>query len=210
MKRNIILQIACSLLTLLCVSDVAAAQRRGSIYDPSRGPVSPIADKTAHRRGDLLTILIRENQDIQNEERSDLAKNSTLDYQLVDFAVKPDAFRTLPTVRTQKTDNFQGLANVEKSGVFEGRLTAMVVDVLANGNLIVEGRREIRIDEERKVLEFRGIVRRFDVTRMNTVESELVADAYVSYAGTGPISNTGRRRGLAGWLYSAIDWLWPF
>lgn len=209
MKR-IILHIAGALLALLCVTDVAAAQRRGSIYDPSRGPVSPIADKTAHRRGDLLTVLIRESQDIQNEERSDLAKNSTLNYQLIDFAVKPDAFTSLPTVRTQKTDNFQGAANFEKSGEFQARLTAMVVDVLANGNMVIEGRREIRIDDERKVLEFRGIVRRYDVTRMNTVESELVADAYVSYVGSGPITDTSRRRGVAGWLYSAIDWLWPF
>lgn len=188
----------------------AAAQRRGSIYDPARGPISPIADKTAHRVGDLLTVLIRENQDLRNEEKTDLAKDSTLNYQLIDFAVKPDAFTTLPTVRTQKADSFGGSAAVEKSGEFEARLTAMVVDVLPNGNLVIEGRREIRIDQERKVLEFRGVVRRFDVLRNNTVESELVADAYVSYTGTGPLSRAGRRRGLASWLYDALDWLWPF
>ena len=75
---------------------------------------------------------------------------------------------------------------------------------------VIEGRREIRLDDERKVLEFRGMVRKYDVLRDNTVESELVADAYVSYLGSGPMSQTGKRRGLAGWLYSAIDWIWPF
>ena len=58
--------------------------------------------------------------------------------------------------------------------------------------------------------EFRGVVRRFDVLRNNTVESELVADAFVSYTGTGPITNSNRRRGLSSWLYSAVDWIWPF
>lgn len=195
---------------VLAAAPSAEAQRRGSIYDPGRGPVSPIADKTAHRVGDLLTVLIRENQDLRNEERSDMAKDSTLNYQLLDFSVKPDAFSNLPAIRTQKTDTFGGTANFEKSGEFEARLTAMVMDVLPNGNMVIEGRREIRIDEERKVLEFRGIVRRYDVLRNNTVESELVADAYVSYKGSGPMTRTGRRNGLASLLYNALDWLWPF
>jgi flagellar L-ring protein precursor FlgH len=188
----------------------AAAQRRGSIYDPARGPISPIADKTAHRVGDLLTVMINETQDVKNEAKTDLAKNSTLNYQLIDFDVKPDAFTTLPTLSTSKADSFGGAANYERTGEFEARLTAMVIDVLPNGNMVIEGRREIRIDDERKVLEFRGIVRKYDVLRNNTVESELVADAYVSYLGSGQLSDTGRRRGLAGWLYNAIDWIWPF
>ena len=195
---------------LLAATSPALAQRRGSIYDPSRGLQSPIADKTAHRMGDLVTVLISENQDLRNEERTDLTKNSTLDYQLLEFALKPDAFTTLPTMRTSKADVFGGLANYQRSGEFEARLTAMVVDVLPNGNMVVEGRREIRIDDERKVLEFRGIVRRYDIQRNNTIQSELVADAYVSYSGSGPLTNTGKRRGLAGWLHRAVDWLWPF
>ena len=199
-----------STLVVCLTASTASAQRRGSISDPGLGPVSPIADKTANRVGDLLTIIIRENQDQRNEERTDLAKNSTLNYQLLDFNVKPDTFETLPSIRTSKADTFGGTANYEKRGEFEARLTAMVVDTLPNGNLIVEGRREIRIDTERKVLEFRGIVRRYDVERDNTVESELVADAYVSYAGTGPLTRSNERRGLAKWLYNAIDWIWPF
>lgn len=194
----------------LTAVDSASAQRRGSIYDPTGGPVSPIADKTAYRVGDLVTVLIRENQDLRNEERTDLAKDSTLNYQLLDFAVKPDAFTTLPGIRSQKTDTFGGATAVEKIGAFEARLTAMVIDVMPNGNMVIEGRREIQIDQERKVLEFRGVVRRFDVLRNNTVESELVADAFVSYTGTGPITNSNRRRGLSSWLYSAVDWIWPF
>jgi flagellar L-ring protein precursor FlgH len=178
--------------------------------DPVRGPISPIADKTAHRVGDLVTVMINENQDVKNEAKTDLAKTSSLNYQLLDFDVKPDAFSTLPSVFAQKDDAFGGSGNYERTGEFEARLTAMVVDVLPNGNMVIEGRREIRIDQERKVLEFRGIVRRYDVTRMNTIESELVADAYVSYIGSGPLSRTGERRGLAGWLYNAIDWIWPF
>ena len=197
-------------LTAALSAGAADAQRRGSIYSPNQGLVSPIADKTAHRVGDLLTVLIQENQDLKNEEKTDLAKNSTLNYQLVDLNVAPNAFETLPSVRTSKSDSFGGIANYEKSGEFEARLTAMVIDTLPNGNLVIEGRREIRIDEERKVIEFRGIVRRYDIRRNNTVESELVADAYVSYSGSGPLTRANERRGLAKWLHNAVDWVWPF
>lgn len=198
------------LVAAFALATPASAQRRGSIYNPAGGPSSPIADKTAHRVGDLLTVLINENQDLRNEESTDLAKDSTLNYQLLDFAVKPDAFTTLPALRTQKSDSFGGAAAYEKSGEFTARLTAMVMDVMPNGNLVIEGRREIRIDEERKVLEFRGVVRRYDILRNNTVESELVADAFVSYTGTGPMARANKRRGLASWLYDALDWIWPF
>lgn len=194
----------------ILLSADASAQRRGSIYDPVRGPISPIADKTAHRVGDLLTVMINETQDVKQESKTDMAKNSSLNYQLIDFSAKPDAFATLPGLRTTKADSFGGAANYERTGEFEARLTAMVIDVLPNGNMVIEGRREIRIDDERKVLEFRGVVRKYDVSRSNTIESELVADAYVSYAGSGPLSRAAKRRGIASWLYDAVDWLWPF
>ena len=65
-------------LTVALSAGAADAQRRGSIYSPNQGLVSPIADKTAHRVGDLLTVLIQENQDLKNEEKTDLAKNLSL------------------------------------------------------------------------------------------------------------------------------------
>ena len=76
--------------------------------------------------------------------------------------------------------------------------------------LVIEGRREIRIDNETKVIEFKGIVRRFDVSAMNTIESELVAEAHVSYIGTGNLTNATNRHGLGGWIHKALVWLWPF
>jgi flagellar L-ring protein precursor FlgH len=189
----------------------AGAQRRvGTIYDPNSGPGSPLMDKTAARVGDLVTVIIRETQDLKNEESSDSSKTSSLNYQILNFDIKPDAFGTLPAIQTGKSDSFDGTSNVEKKGSFTARLTAMVVDTLPNGNLVIQGRRELRVDNDVKLLEFSGVCRRYDVTRANTVQSELVADARVSYIGHGPTRDATGRRGLAAWLYSAIDWLWPF
>ena len=200
-------------LLLVCAplcAEAAAQTRAGSIYDVRRGPVMTLADKTARRRGDLVTVLVSEIQDIKNEERSDLRKTNQLDFALSNFNLAPNAFGTLPGVGSSKQDNFTGNANYEKKGRFQARLTAIVTDVLPGGNLVIQGRRELRIDDELKVLEFTGIVRRFDVHTDNTVMSESVADARVRYTGSGPLTKTTNRTGLSGWLHDAIDWIWPF
>ena len=205
-----LLRLAAPLLLALALADTARAQRLGSIYDPSSGPLHPAANKTAYRVGDLVTVIISETQDVRNEEKTDLKKESDLHYQLLNFDLSPSTFNTLPEIQTDREDNFTGNARVEKKGAFTARLTAIVMDALPNGNLVLQGRRELRIDDELKVIEFSGIVRRYDVTAANTVKSELVADARISYSGDGPLTRTTQRHGLGGWLYDVIDWIWPF
>jgi len=189
---------------------LAAQARPGSIYDASGGPINMIADKTARRPGDLITVLIVENQAIKNEETSQMRRATTLDYALTNLDVRPDAFDPLPRVAATSKDDFNGTANVEKNGEFTARITAMIVDVLPNGNMVLKGRREIRVDSETKVIEFTGVVRRYDVRADNTIQSELVADARVSYSGEGQLTDTTERRGLGGLIHRAIVWLWPF
>jgi len=198
-------------LIVACSASATHAQaRRGSIYDPSAGPVGLIANKTAMKMGDLVTISISEQQDLKNEESSDLKKGTTLDYQLTNFDIKPNAFTTLPRVAGKSDDQFTGTANYSKKGTFQARVTAVVVDVLPNGNLVVNGRREIKIDKETKLIEFSGIIRRYDIKSDNTVESELVANAKVAYTGTGPLTNSTNRTGVGAWVHDAISWVWPF
>ncbi len=195
---------------LVLATPLAAQGRPGSIYDPQQGPMNMIADKTARRPGDLITVLVVENQAVKNEETSQLRRGNTLDYALTAFDIKPDAFNPLPRLAATSKDDFNGTANVEKSGEFTARITAIVMDVLPNGNLVLKGRREIKIDAETKVIEFSGVVRRFDVRADNTVLSELVADARVSYTGEGQLTDTTTRRGIGGLIHRAIIWLWPF
>jgi len=204
-------------IALLCLvafsslsADAVAQRRAGSIYRANQGPFGLVADRTARRPGDLVTIVINENQDVRNAETTALSTQKALDYQLSAFDLKPNMFSTLPTVQSGTEDTFQGSANYEKTGTFSARMTAVVVDTLPNGNLIVSGRREIRVDQEVKVIEFSGIVRRFDIASDNSVQSELVADARVQYSGSGPLTRATNRHGLGGFLHDALAWLWPF
>lgn len=211
MKNTLLILTACTLLAgttpALMMQDHT---RRGSIYDADQGPFGLVGTRSATRVGDLVTVVIAENQNVKNEESSDMTKGTSLDYQLTNFDIAPKAFTTLPRIAAKSDDQFRGTANYAKKGTFTARVTAMVVDVLPNGNMIVNGRREIRIDQETKLIEFSGIIRRWDISTDNTIASELVANAKVSYTGTGPLTNSTNRRGLGGWLHDAIAWLWPF
>jgi flagellar L-ring protein precursor FlgH len=189
---------------------LSAQARSGSIYNVERGPQGMIADKTARRPGDLITVIISENQGLKNEETSTLNKQTSLDYGLSAFDLAPSLFDPLPNITADSTDTFNGTANYEKKGVFTARITAIVSDVLPNGNLVISGRREIRIDKETKLIEFSGIVRRFDVQANNTIQSELVAEARVSYSGKGVLTDTTNRQGVGAWFHDALVWLWPF
>ena len=206
--RTFTLTLLC--LASLCFGETAFAQRDGAIYDADAGPYGLVANKTARRVGDLITVVISENQDVRNQESADMQKQTELSYQLTNFDIKQNAFSVLPAVAADSDDRFLGTANYEKRGTFTARLAAVVVDTLPNGNLVVNGRREIRIDNETKVIEFSGIVRRYDIAPDNSVQSERVANAKVNYSGQGPLTVATNRRGVGGWLHDAISWIWPF
>jgi len=189
----------------------ASAQRRiGSIYDPDQDPIGLISNKTARKVGDIVTILITETTDVANEESTGLNRATNLNYKLNVFDLKPDTFSVLPRVDADSTDGFTGSASYNKSGSFSARISAVVMDRLPNGNLVISGRREIHVDDETKLIEFTGIVRRYDIEQDNTVKSELVANAEVTYRGHGPLTRTTNRYGLGGWLHRFWGWLWPF
>ncbi|QDU70082.1 flagellar basal body L-ring protein FlgH [Engelhardtia mirabilis] len=208
--RSRVLLLCLAIAAATPVDKVAAQVRPGSIYDVEHGPIDLIANKTARRVGDLVTVLISETQDVSNEESSGITKETALTYELLNLDVLPGAFDTLPSLDASSSSEFGGQATVSKRGTFEARLTAMVVDVLPNGNLVISGRREVRVDKEVKLIEFSGVVRKYDVSAANTVTSELVADARVAYTGNGPLTKASARNGFGAWVFDALDWLWPF
>jgi flagellar L-ring protein precursor FlgH len=199
------------IVLVLVLAPAGSAQARpGSIYDPDLGPSSQIAARTAFRKGDILTVLIRESSDVRNEEASDLAKSTNLNYKINLFDISPNTFDVLPKLDADSNEGFIGSANYQKSGAFTARLAAVVVDTMPNGNMVISGRREIHVDNETKLIEFTGIVRRFDIEADNSIESELVANAEITYRGNGPMTDSTNRIGIGGRIHRFIAWLWPF
>jgi flagellar L-ring protein precursor FlgH len=87
-----------------------------------------------------------------------------------------------------------------------GTITAKVVEVMPNGNLAIESRKEITINNEKQILILRGMVRPDDVAVDNTVLSNRVSDAEVFFVGDGVVN--GKQD--TGWLVKMVDAVWPF
>ncbi len=192
-----------ALVIPLVICAAAAAQ---SLWNTDRPVPSLFADTTARNTGDVLTVVIAEKQSVKNKEDTELKNNASLDAVLTNFDIMPNAFSTLPHLAGSDQRDFKGSAKYDKEGSFETRLSVVVIDVQPNGNLVVEGKRTVTIDRETKVMRITGIVRPFDITPDNAINSWQLANASVAYEGQGALtSNTNR-----GWLGELLDFIWPF
>jgi flagellar L-ring protein precursor FlgH len=195
------------ILTALALAVVLAEEARTQSLWSDQGPrANLIADNVAGRKGDILTIIISEAQKIEDKQEVKLEKETSLDSVLESFNIKPNAFSTLPDLKTTTTKDFEGKSDYDKEGRFEAKVSVTVIDVLPNGNLVIEGRRNIFMDDEEKTLKITGVVRALDITTDNTVQSEKVADARVSYDGEGELSRATERS----WFDKLLDIIWPF
>jgi flagellar L-ring protein precursor FlgH len=96
-----------------------------------------------------------------------------------------------------------GGGRIESSDRVTGRITARVVKVLDNGNLVIEGRRAVLVNGETQTITLSGVIRPQDVTAANTVTSDQVSDAEVQMTGRGLLADSQR----PGLLYRLLDWL---
>ena len=169
-------------------------------------------DLRARQVGDLLTIVIDETTGSDAEELRSLAKqtsasstgsvtgsSSTLGQILRSFAGAFDLEST--SART-----FDAKANTIFTRNFTDRMTVVVVAVLPNGNLVVEGCRQRMIAREMRTLRVVGLVRAADIGAYNTVQSQFIGNLHISYSGRGPESSYMNN----GWGGRIFNKLWPY
>lgn len=191
---------------LLCCALLVPALSAQSLWIAARPMPSLTSDAIARQVGDILTVLISEKQTIKNKEQSDFGKSGSLSAALTSFDVLPNAFNTLPAMTAEHSRQFSGDGQYDKEGSFQTRLSVVVIDVQPNGNLIIEGRRQVLMDKEKKTVRITGVVRPYDITGFNTVMSESIANASIVYEGDGPLSRATSK----GWLSELVDHVWPF
>ncbi len=103
-------------------------------------------------------------------------------------------------------NKFGGKGATNREDTLTGTISAIVTEVLPNGDLRVEGRREVTVNSERQIMTIGGIVRRVDVNTKNTVQSSAIADAKIEYSGLGVVDDVQR----PGWFVRVLDWIYPF
>lgn len=169
--------------------------------DYGRG-ASLFSDVKAHRVGDILTVLISEQNRASNQVETKSEKSSSASAS-GGPGVGPLDFIPLFSVDAKGDSKHDGKGENLRSGNIRARMSVSVVAVKPNGDLIVEGTRIIGISNDRETITLSGVVRSKDITSENTVESYLIADAEIQYSGKGN-TNTGSRPGL---LVRLVNWI---
>ena len=109
-------------------------------------------------------------------------------------------------VNADTSSKYDGSGSTTRKENLNATITARVVDVLANGNLLIEGRRNVKVNNEDQIIVLEGVVRPKDISSENVIFSAQIADARISYSGKGIISDRQR----PGWLMNILDYIWPF
>lgn len=106
----------------------------------------------------------------------------------------------------QSSNQFSGSGSKSKTDTIQGTIAARVTEVLPSGNLIIEGHKELIVDNEKQMITLSGIVRQKDLDSSNTVESSKIADAKIAYSGQGLLTDSNK----PGWLMTLLSWIMPF
>ncbi|MFC3909479.1 flagellar basal body L-ring protein FlgH [Legionella dresdenensis] len=145
-----------------------------------------IADRRASMPGDLLTVIVMETSNAQTS--ADLASNKQIETAL-EAGYNKDQYK----VNFGLEGSGRAGAKTGRNGKIKASLTVRIKDLLPNGNYLIEGRQTIQINGEQQTILLAGIVRGEDITPQNTVLSTRIADASITYAGDGSVSDAQRR-----------------
>ncbi len=174
----------------------------GAIYrDGSPGQLNLFADRRARNVGDLLTITLNETFDAQTKATTTTSKSSTVDMAAPTLGGK-ERDKLANTVDASR--DFSGTGDSSQSNSLTGSLTVTVIRRLPNGNLVVRGQKNLRLNQGNEYIQVDGVVREADIAADNTIPSGLVADARISYNGRGTIAQTNEMGVLARFFHSPL------
>jgi flagellar L-ring protein precursor FlgH len=181
-----------------------------------------IEDTKARYVNDLVTIKIVESLSGSGNADTDTSRDSSADYDMTNFfgmntdfniqnvKILKDFYKGAnifqPKLVGSGKSDFKGEGDTNRAGTLNATITAKVVEALPNGNLLLEARKELTINEENQILVLTGVVRPLDIDADNIVLSDKLADARIYYVGDGVINDKQK----PGWMVRVFDNIWPF
>ena len=183
----------------------------GSIWQASS--TSLTEDGKARRVGDIVTIIVVETASASKQAATATGRSSTINTGIPNFLgledtgmIKNNFADLSKLINASASSKFDGSGSTSRKETLSATISAKVIDLLSNGNLKIEGRRNVKVNNEDQIVTVRGTIRQRDITAENTINSIFVADAQITYSGEGIISD----RQKPGWLMNIVDKLWPF
>jgi flagellar L-ring protein precursor FlgH len=185
---------------------------RGSLW--RQGSKTFFRDQRARGVGDLLTIAVNLQEQAEFANQTNLSRATANGMTIPNMfglgtligRIIPGLKNTDPTIATTGNDSTQGQGDIKRSENIVVNVAATVVQVFPNKNLEIAGSQEIRLNNELRQLQIRGLVRPEDIRSDNTITSDKVAEARIAYGGRGVSSDLQRPT----WGQDVLNRLAPF
>ncbi|GAB1266411.1 flagellar basal body L-ring protein FlgH [Aurantivibrio infirmus] len=183
----------------------------GSLYKTGMG-LSLYGDTKAARVGDVITIMLDERTVSSKSSSTSVTKDSEVSFSEDSggntLLGSNPTFKNLSllTDLTQERD-FSGAAGADQSNRLQGSITVTVADILPNGNMVIRGEKWMALNQGDEYIRISGIIRPADISPQNTVPSTKIANARITYSGTGSLADSQ----TMGWLSKVFNSVfWPF
>ncbi|MCF8086268.1 MAG: flagellar basal body L-ring protein FlgH [Desulfohalobiaceae bacterium] len=186
----------------------------GSLWQKDGGADKGMySDIKAYERGDIVTVAIYESASANNEAETNTGRDSSASVSMGSVFGLEERIAKInegmdPTnlVQTSYENSFDGTGETSREGELQATLTTRVVEVMPDGNLKIQGSKNVSVNNESNIIRLSGIVRPEDIDAGNTVDSKYVLNANIDYKGRGVISDKQSQ----GWLVRIMDNVWPF
>ncbi|MGQ0509164.1 MAG: flagellar basal body L-ring protein FlgH [Betaproteobacteria bacterium] len=166
-----------------------AVPAAGAIFNERTAYRPLFEDRRARHVGDMLVIQLNEKLQAANSSSSNASRTgeTTFDVPLISNGL-PGKGYVGTGVSASSSNTFEGKGASAADNLFTGTITVTVLEVLANGNLVVSGEKQIGISHNSETLRFSGVVNPATILAGNTVTSTQVADARIDYKGSGYVN----------------------
>jgi flagellar L-ring protein precursor FlgH len=167
-----------------------------SLWQP--GAKSFFHDPRANHIGDVITVNVSVADTAKLQNSTSRARTNSDNANLTNMfgleKVLPSSMDPTSLVKMGSDTSNVGTGSVNRQESINMTLAALVAQVLPNGNLVIDGHQQVRVNNEMRDMRVSGIVRREDITQDNTVNLAQIAEARISYGGQGTVSDVQQPR----------------
>ena len=189
-----------------------SSHQTNSLWRP--GARAFFKDQRASKVGDILTVVVNiadsgaiSNTTARSRAMGEAAAATAfLGYESSAHSFLPEAVNPGNLVNVDNTSSSNGAGTITRNETITMRVAAVVTQVLPNGNLAISGRQEVRVNFEVREMLIAGVIRPEDIAATNTITSDKIAEARVSYGGRGQITDVQQPR----YVHQLYDILFPF
>ncbi|WP_169776723.1 flagellar basal body L-ring protein FlgH [Campylobacter mucosalis] len=189
------------------------ASNQGSLYGRGDNPL--FSDRKAMNVNDIVTVVISETATQSSTGSRSTSKDSSIS---LGGGVATASAAPLSTIANNITkygdisfkagggNEFSGNGTVSRNERFNTTISARIIKILNNGNYFIEGSREILINGEKQLMQISGVIRPYDISQNNEINSKYIADAKILYKTEGDVDRSTKKP----WGTRIMEAIWPF